>query len=106
MDWDFTTRVGQFAFTVLLGLYTVMATRRAASASVAEALDDRLNNHHTRLVTLEQQMLHLPDVHQLSDLAGDMKAMRAELAGLARELAPLTRSVDRINDYLLNARAQ
>ena len=51
-------------------------------------------------------MDHLPDGKQLADLAGDMKAIKAELAGVARELAPLARSVDRINDYLLNARAQ
>ncbi|HBO2555222.1 TPA: DUF2730 domain-containing protein, partial [Pseudomonas aeruginosa] len=52
----------------------------------------------------EQQMLHLPDSQQLSELAGDMKAMRAELSGLAKALDPLTRSVDRINDYLLSER--
>ncbi|EJT5136978.1 DUF2730 domain-containing protein, partial [Pseudomonas aeruginosa] len=45
-----------------------------------------------------------PDSQQLSELAGDMKAMRAELSGLAKALDPLTRSVDRINDYLLSER--
>lgn len=106
MDWDFVTRVGQFIFTVGVGLYTVMASRRSASTAEAQALDKRLNNHHTRLVTVEQQLLHLPDAKQMSELAGDMKAVKAELAGVARELAPLARALDRINDYLLNARPQ
>ncbi len=104
MDIDLAIRTGQFLFTVLVGMFSLSAARRASSKADATALTGRLNGLDTRILTLEQQMLHLPDSHQLSDLAGDMKAMRAELAGLARELAPLTRSVDRINDYLLNAR--
>lgn len=104
MDWDLITRVGQFVFTAGIGLYTVMASRRSASARDAELLDQRLNNHHTRIVTVEQQLLHLPDAKQMAELAGDMKAVKAELAGVARELAPLARALDRINDYLLNAR--
>lgn len=104
MDWDFATRLGQFAFTVAIGVYSVLASRRSASASEARALDERLSNHHTRILTVEQHLLHLPDGKQMADLAGDMKVIKAELAGVARELAPLSRSLDRINDYLLNAR--
>ncbi|MDR7024377.1 DUF2730 family protein [Pseudomonas peli] len=103
MDWDFITRAGQFVFTVVIGLYSLLAARRSASTAEAQALDKRLNNHHTRIVTVEQQLIHLPDAKQMSDLAGDMKAVKAELAGVARELAPLARALDRINDYLLRA---
>lgn len=103
MDWDFITRAGQFVFTVVIGLYSLLAARRSASTAEAQALDKRLNNHHTRIVTVEQQLIHLPDAKQMSDLAGDMKAVKAELAGGARELAPLARALDRINDYLLRA---
>lgn len=106
MDWDFITRAGQFVFTVVIGLYSLLAARRSASTAEAQALDKRLTNHHTRILTVEQQLLHLPDGKQMSELAGDMKAVKAELAGVARELAPLARALDRINDYLLNARSQ
>jgi len=104
MEWEAFFKYGQGLATLALGLYSFMASRRSASAAEAKALSDRLNQQDQRLLTLEQQMLHLPDSKQLSDLAGDMKAIKAELAGVARELAPLARSVDRINDYLLNAR--
>ncbi len=104
MDWDVALRAGSTLFTVGIGIYTLLSNRQKASAAEARALDNRLNAQETRIVTLEQQILHLPDAHQLAELAGDMKAIKAELAGLARELAPLTRSVDRINDYLLTAR--
>lgn len=104
MEWDGTIRVIQGLATVLLGLYSVMASRRSASAAEAQTLAERLNSQDTRIVTIEQHILHLPDGKQMADLAGDMKAIKAELAGVARELAPLSRSLDRINDYLLSSR--
>lgn len=106
MDMDFALRAGQFLFTVAVGVFSITAARRASSRAEAEELAGRLRDHGNRILVLEQQIDHLPDVHQLAELSGDMKAIKAELAGVARELAPLARSVDRINDYLLNARAQ
>ncbi|WP_236200259.1 DUF2730 family protein [Pseudomonas pseudonitroreducens] len=104
MDLDFVLRAGQFAFTALVGLYSLAAARRSSTKAEADQLTDRLSSQDNRILTLEQQMLHLPDSQQLSELVGDMKAMRAELSGLAKALDPLTRSVDRINDYLLSER--
>jgi len=106
MDLDFALRLGQFLFTLIVGVFSITAARRASSRAEAEQLAVRLRDHDNRLLVLEQRMDHLPDGKQLADLAGDMKAIKAELAGVARELAPLARSVDRINDYLLNARPQ
>lgn len=104
MDIDMIIRVGQFIFTVVVGLISLATARRASSKVEADQLKDRLTSQDNRILTLEQQMLHLPDSQQLSELAGDMKAMRAEVSGLAKALDPLTRSVDRINDYLLSER--
>ena len=109
MDMDFALRAGQFAFTALVGLYSLMAARRSSSKAEAEQLATRLTGQDNRILMLEQSMKHLPDSEQLTelagelaDLAGDMKAIKVELAGVAKALDPLTRSVDRINDYLLN----
>lgn len=104
MDLDMLLRGGQFVFTVVVGVFSITAARKASSKLEARQLAERLTSQDNRILTLEQQMLHMPDSHQMSELAGDMKAIKAELAGVARELAPLARSVDRINDYLLNAR--
>ncbi len=106
MDMDLALRIGQFVFTLVVGVYSIAAARRASSRVEAEELAGRLRDHGNRILVLEQRMDHLPDGQQLSELAGDMKAIKAEMAGLARELAPLTRSVDRISDYLLSARGQ
>lgn len=109
MDMDFALRAGQFAFTALVGLYSLLASRRSSSKAEAEQLATRLTNQDNRILVLEQSMKHLPDSEQLAELAdelgelaGDMKAIKVELAGVAKALDPLTRSVDRINDYLLN----
>lgn len=111
MDFDYLLRAGQFAFTVLVGLFSISSARKASSKAEAEQLHGRLNGQDNRILVLEQQMKHLPDSDQLTELsselgelAGDMKAIKVEIAAVAKALDPLTRSVDRINDYLLNAR--
>ncbi|WP_339844329.1 DUF2730 family protein [uncultured Halopseudomonas sp.] len=106
MDIDTVIRFGQFVFTVAVGLFSIIAARKSSSKADAKELASRMNHQDSRILTLEQQLLHMPDSQQMSELAGDMKAIKAELAGVARELAPLARSLDRINDYLLNARSQ
>ena len=92
-----------------MGLYSLLASRRSSSKADAEQLASRLTGQDNRILVLEQSMKHLPDSEQLAELAdelgelaGDMKAIKVELAGVAKALDPLTRSVDRINDYLLN----
>ena len=104
MDWDFALRAGQFAFTALVGQYSLAAARRSSSKAEATQLEARLQDQHNRIMVLEQCIEHMPDSQQLAELAGAMKGIKAELAAVAKSLDPLIRSVDRINDYLLNAR--
>lgn len=105
MDMDFALRAGQFAFTALVGLYSLMAARRSSSKAEAEQLATRLATQDSRILVIEQRIEHLPESEQFHALAGDMKAIKVEIAAVAKALDPLTRSVDRINDFLLsNAR--
>ena len=39
---------------------------------------------------------------ELAELAGDMKAIKVEIAGVTKALDPLARAVERMNEYLLN----
>ncbi|HBO4355084.1 TPA: DUF2730 family protein [Pseudomonas aeruginosa] len=102
MDFDSALKAGQFAFTALVGLYSLAAARRASSKADAEQLAQRLNNQDSKILVLEQRMDHLPDVQQLAELSGDVKAINARLEGLGNQLAPLARSVERMNEYLMN----
>ncbi|MGR3966107.1 DUF2730 family protein [Pseudomonas sp. 910_23] len=86
--------VMQWVVLTMIGIYTWLANRQTASAQ--ELLELR-----TRITALEEHVRHLPDQTAVTDLLGDMKAVRAELSGVKDALAPLARSLDRINDYLL-----
>ena len=92
----------KFGFSVLqwvcmfgLALYTFMSNRSAARAKEVDDVSDRV-------LVLEEHIRHLPSKDLVQKLDGDMKAIRSELQGLRGEISPLVKSVDRINDYLMN----
>ncbi len=91
---NFSFSAMQWVVLTVIGIYTWFTNRQAASTQ--ELLELR-----TRIVALEEHVRHLPDQTAVTDLLGDMKAVRAELTGVKDALAPLARSLDRINDYLL-----
>lgn len=91
---NFSFSAVQWLLMAVIGVYSWFTSRQAASAQ--ELLELR-----TRIVALEEHVRHLPDQSAVTDLLGDMKAVRAELTGVKDALAPLARSLDRINDYLL-----
>ena len=93
-ELNFSFTAVQWVVVTALGIYTWFINRQAASGK--ELLELR-----TRIVSLEEHVRHLPDQTAVTDLLGDMKAVRAELSGVKDALAPLARSLDRINDYLL-----
>ncbi|KAF2406688.1 MULTISPECIES: DUF2730 domain-containing protein [Pseudomonas] len=97
MNFDeasFSLKTVQWVVMAVLGVYTWFTNRQAASAQEMMVL-------RTRIIALEEHVRHLPDHSAVTDLLGDMKAMRSELTGVKDALAPLSRSLDRINDYLL-----
>ncbi|NBB09331.1 DUF2730 domain-containing protein [Pseudomonas sp. SLFW] len=93
-ELNFNLSAVQWLLLTAIGIYTWLTNRQAASTQ-------QLLELRTRIVALEEHVRHLPDQTAVTDLLGDMKAMRAELTGVKDALAPLARSLDRINDYLL-----
>ncbi|MDH4869828.1 DUF2730 domain-containing protein [Pseudomonas sp. BN515] len=93
-ELSFGFQTVQWLILTVLGIYTWLTNRQAASAK--ELLELR-----TRIVALEERIRHLPDHTAITELLGDMKAVRAELAGMQA----ISRAVDRINDYLLREKA-
>ena len=69
-------------------------SRQAASAK--ELLELR-----TRITTLEAEMRAVPSHNQLNELMGRLERLDAKLEGVTDSMQPLARSLDRINDYLL-----
>lgn len=93
-DIEFSFSAMQWILTSAIGVYSWLIGRQAASGK--ELLELR-----TRLTTLEAQVHSVPSKADLSALAGDLKAVRAELHGTRDALQASVRSVDRINQFLL-----
>lgn len=93
-DLNFGFATVQWLMVTAIGIYSWLTARQAASSK--ELLELR-----TRIVALEETIRHVPDQAAISELLGDMKAVRAELLGMQA----IARSVDRINDYLLREKA-
>ena len=51
---------------------------------------------------MEERVKNMPDHIVISDMAGDMKALKESVAGLKDVIAPLAKALDRVNDYLLH----
>lgn len=94
-DIKFYFTVLQWVVTGAVAFFAWYANRQAADADEVTRIKLRVN-------TLEEQMRHLPDQALVNELAGDMKAVKAELTAIRDSIVPLARSMDRINDYLLN----
>ncbi|CAM5457734.1 hypothetical protein TMEC54S_03493 [Thauera mechernichensis] len=78
----------------VIGIYSWLIGRQAASAK--ELLELR-----TRITTLEAEMRAVPSHNQLNELMGRLERLDAKLEGVTDSMQPLARSLDRINDYLL-----
>ncbi|MEO6917577.1 MAG: DUF2730 family protein [Collimonas sp.] len=94
-DFKFYVGLGQWVFMAAIGFYAWLSNRQAATA-------DDVANLATRVTKVEEQLRHLPDLAMVNELAGDMKAVKSELTAIKESIVPLARSMDRINDYLLN----
>lgn len=91
---SFSLKTVQWIVMDVLAIYTWLSNRQAASAQEMMVM-------RARIIALEENLRHLPDHSAVANLLGDMKAMRAELTGVKDVLAPLSRQLDRMNDYLL-----
>ena len=86
MRWIVLTAVGNYAWFI-----------GRQSASATELLELR-----TRITTLEAQMAQIPSQEQLHELVAKIERMAGSIETVAARIEPLTRSVDRVENYLLN----
>lgn len=93
-EMSFSFQAVQWLVVTVLAIYTWLTNRQAASAK--ELLELR-----TSIVALEEHVRHMPDHTAITELLGDMKAVRAQLDGMQA----ISRAVDRINDYLLREKS-
>lgn len=87
-------------------IYTWIATQDKDNSQHIKAVETALGNvlaeHASRLDKVETALLHLPTQNELSELQGDMKAVKEAQQGVRSELAGVKSSVDRMFEFLLN----
>jgi len=93
-DVSFSFEATKWIVITVIGVYSWLVGRQAASGK--ELLELR-----TRITTLEAEMRQVPNNSQLNELMGRLERLDARLEGVVDNIAPLGRSLDRINDYLL-----
>ncbi|AHD01180.1 hypothetical protein METH_11270 [Leisingera methylohalidivorans DSM 14336] len=88
-------------------MYTWFATRRSNVDARFKAGSDRMNALESRIQSTEQTLSTMPekdDIHSLqlllSDMGGELKAMRASMRGIAESQTRLEHISSRHEDYL------
>ena len=107
VDLDQLLKVANLLLAVGAILFTLYATRRKDVDVRFKAGSDRMDGHNLRLQALETTIQMMPDKddqHRLqltmTEMAGDMKAMRATMRGLADSQSRLEGIVGRHEDYM------
>lgn len=88
-------QVLQFFCMFGLALYTFISNRRVAK-------DAEVQEVKHRVTVIEERVKNTPDHQLITQMTGDLRAMRAELGAMHQQMESLNSSLNRVNDYLLN----
>jgi len=107
MEWIGIVQLIMFCVTTV---YAWVATRNRASREQIDKLDDRLDDHSSRLTHVEAIQGGLPTAavvadlkHDIQSLEGSLKAVTAEMNGMRDISKMLHRQVGIMDDYLRKA---
>jgi hypothetical protein len=84
-------------------LTSMIADRSAAGNAAIGMLNERVAKNEARCETLTPSSDFHNALLKIGEIGGDMKAVRAELGAMHGELRANQRSIERVNDYLLEA---
>lgn len=93
-DLNFNFSLVQWLVTAAIAIYSWLMSRQAASSK--ELLELR-----TRIISLENQIKHVPTQHQVTQLIEKLGRNEAHLSGLSDRLSGLSHQLDNINQFLL-----
>lgn len=109
MEYDalrFWFDVVQVAGTVAIGIYVWLANRQRVTTQSIRALeqdvDERLDDHGTRLTRLEEEVRHLPTHDDIGGVFKRIDQIHGDLKELTGAMSGVKRAVDLINEHLLN----
>lgn len=95
MDMQFSFEAMRWIVVTAIGIYAWVIGRQSASAK--EMLELR-----TRLTTLEAEIKQVPSQAQLHELVAQVARVSGNVEAVAARIEPMGRSLDRVENYLLN----
>lgn len=106
MDVKAWLMLAQLLMMAVIGLYSWITSRQAASdkdlsefKSTATAVESDLRE---RLATLEAELRAVPTAQVVHELSAALRGLEASLQGFGGRVDAMQRTVERVNDYLLN----
>ncbi|MDT8428506.1 MAG: DUF2730 family protein [Pseudomonadales bacterium] len=105
IDWG----VARFAFDVLqvlfmagVSVYVWWTGRTKATQAAIDAAHERMGTIDRRLDGIEGEIKHLPGHNDLAEIYRKVNDVDKTLSKLSGELTGINRTLNLINDYLLN----
>ena len=107
IGWDIFWKAAGVILPLIVGIYTFFATRQKQNNARFDVAEERIGKVEGRVGALEQTIGAMPgkeDTHKLemmlTEMAGDMKAMRATMKGMSESQHRTEDIVGRHEDHL------
>ena len=97
MNWGLFLDAAQWLFMVVLALVTWTRKPGEEASQAVETMS-------SRIAVIEERIAHMPTSEELAELAGTVKALSAELAGVNASQVAISRQLNRIEDFLLKTK--
>lgn len=112
----FVFSIAQFLLTGGIGIYVYISNKQRVTnermQNMETEIDGRLDDHSSRIARVEEGIKHLPstsDIAQVRELVSrvgaDVRGLQSDFNGMRELMKPMQRTIDLINDYLLNKRS-
>ena len=94
--------LGLIAFLISIGsaLYAFFTARSKENTQRLDGIDTRLGTHATRLQTVENEIKHLPNKDEVTNLQLSLTRMEGAVAVLTERVEGIGGTVARIDKYL------
>ena len=111
--WQLAFDIVQFLVLGAIGIYVYIGNKNRVShtriTALEEKVDERIDDHETRISKAEENIRHLPIKDNISELngkveriGGDVRAVKAEVGGIRDLIAANTRTMELVHQFLLS----
>jgi hypothetical protein len=102
-EWQTIVAIGAGLLAIGSAIYSWLTGRASANAKEIDDLADRQRDLERRVDAVEGELRHLPDKDRVHKLEVAMEGMRGDIGRIADGFQTMSRTVTRIDEYLLRA---